>query len=81
MLNPRTFGLAGGILWGLVMFVFTIIAVYTGYSEQFLNLMSSIYLGYSVSLWGSIVGLVYGFFDAFIGLYIFARLYNALSHS
>jgi hypothetical protein len=39
MLNPRTFGLAGGILWGLVMFVFTIIAVYTGYSEQFLNLM------------------------------------------
>lgn len=76
MLNPKKFGLAGGILWGLCMFACTILALYTGYAEMFLKMMGGIYPGYTISWVGGIIGLVYGFLDAFIGLYIFAWLYN-----
>ncbi len=76
MLHPTKLGLAGGIIWAISMFICTLLAVYTGYSKEFLMLMSSIYPGYTVSLGGSIVGLIYGFFDAFIGLFLLAWLYN-----
>ena len=71
-------GLAGGILWGLCMFVATLVSVATGYAAEFLKMMGSVYLGYHVSLAGSIVGLVYGFLDAFVGLYLLAWLYTRL---
>ncbi len=80
MIHSRKLGLAGGILWGFCMFICTIIAIYTGYAEQFLNVMSSIYPGYTISWWGSLIGLIYGFFDAFIGLFLLGWIYNLLNH-
>lgn len=77
-INAKNFGLSGGIIWGVVLFVVTLIALWTGYATNFLNLMSQIYPGYSISVTGSFVGLLYGFVDAFIGLYIFAWIYNYL---
>ncbi len=77
-LNAKNFGLAGGILWGAVMLVFTLISLWTGYSAGFMSLWTSLYPGYSISLVGALVGLVYGFIDAFVGLYLFALLYNWL---
>jgi hypothetical protein len=37
------------------------------------------YIGYNVIPPGSVIGMVWGFFDAFIGGAIFAWLYNLLS--
>lgn len=34
--------------------------------------------GYRVGVEGAFVGLVYGFLDGFIGLFVFAALYNFL---
>jgi hypothetical protein len=76
MLHSKKFGLAGGIIWGLCMFVSTIVSMYTGYAKQWLILMSDIYPGYRISGWGSLLGLIYGFLDAFIGLFLLAWLYN-----
>lgn len=81
MIHPVKLGLAGGILWGLSMFVCTILAIYTGYAVQFLDLMSSIYPGYTISWWGSLAGLIYGFLDVFIGLFLLGWLYNLLNRS
>lgn len=82
MVNAKNLGLAAGILWGISMFILTIAAVLTGYGTEWLELMGSIYMGYTISWMGSIVGLIYGFLDGFIGLYIFGWLYNKLnSHS
>ena len=78
MLNARRLGLAGGILWGLSMFVCTLISLYTGYGTAWLNLMADIYPGYTISLIGSVIGLAYGFADAFIGFFLLAWLYNKL---
>lgn len=78
MLNPLKLGIAGGILWGLCMFICTILAMYTGYSTEFLNLIAAIYPGYTISWWGTIIGFIYGFLDAFVGLFLLAWLYNKL---
>ena len=79
MLNPKKLGLAAGILWGGSMFILTIICIYTGYATQWAHLMSDIYLGYTISWPGSVIGLLYGFIDGFIGLFIFGWLYNKLN--
>ncbi|CCB87051.1 MULTISPECIES: bacteriophage holin [Parachlamydia] len=78
MLNPTKLGLAGGILWGLSMFVCTLLAHYFGYGTHWLSLVSDVYPGYSVSLLGSIIGLIYGFIDGFVGLFLLGWLYNKL---
>ena len=77
-LNPRNFGLAGGIMFAACMLVMTLLALYTGYGVAMLQVFESIYPGYSISLIGSVVGAAYGFFDCFIGLWIFAWIYNKL---
>lgn len=79
MLNTKNLALSAGIMWALSMFIMTIISMYTGYASQFINLMESIYPGYNLSWGGSILGLIYGFVDGFVGLYIFGWLYNKLN--
>lgn len=81
MLHSFKLGLAGGIIWALSMFACTIVSIYTGFAGPFLNAMASIYIGYNISWWGSLIGLVYGFFDVFIGLFLLAWLYNLLVKS
>ncbi len=76
MIHSTKLGLAGGILWGLCMFVCTWLSLYTGYAANFLISMSGIYPGYTISAWGSFLGLFYGFLDAFIGLFLLGWLYN-----
>jgi hypothetical protein len=61
--DTRRFALAGGIFWGVILFLTTLVSVYTGYARAFLTGIASIYPGYSISLLGSVVGLVYGFLD------------------
>ena len=78
-LKPAALGVAGGILWGVALMVFTWITMNTGYAQEFLDLIAVAYPGYSVSLTGSFVGLVLGFVDAFVGLYLLALLYNWLA--
>jgi hypothetical protein len=77
-LNAKNLGLAGGFMWGASMLVLTLVSMRTGYATGLLEAIAGLYIGYSVSLLGSLVGLVYGFLDAFVGLYLFALLYNWL---
>jgi hypothetical protein len=78
MLDAPRFGIAGGIVWGISMFILTLLAVITGYSQDFLTVLSSLYPGYTISWLGSILGLVYGFIDAFFFLFFLAWIYNKL---
>ena len=75
-LNPKAFGLASGILWGLGMFVMTILAAINGYASDFLIVMSGIYPGFSLTYLGAFVGAIYGFVHGFVGGWAFAWLYN-----
>ncbi len=77
-LNATKFGLSAGILWGLTLFVMTWISMYTGYGMFWLSNWMDIYPGYDLSGIGSLIGLAYGFVDGFVGLFIFAWLYNLM---
>ena len=78
-LNIKAFALAAGILWGLGLFALTWwIIAFEGITNDPTPL-AAVYRGYSVSPLGSVIGLVWGFFDALIGGAIFAWLYNVLT--
>jgi len=79
MVKACKLGVAGGIVWGISMFVCTILAMYTGYSEALLKVVMSIYPGYDISWGGAFLGLGYGFLDAFVGLWLIAAIYNLLA--
>lgn len=76
--NTKRVALAGGIVWAGCLFVTTLVSVYTGFAAAFLNGIASIYPGYSITLQGSIIGLIYGFVDVFVGVYIFMWVYKML---
>ncbi|MCL5003949.1 MAG: bacteriophage holin [Patescibacteria group bacterium] len=78
-MNLNKAALTGGIVWGGCLFVTTLASVYFGYATAFLQAFGSIYPGYSITLTGSVVGLIYGFLDAFVGVYIIAWVYKMLS--
>lgn len=56
----------------------TLLALTTGYGTDFVNALSKIYLFNSISVAGSIIGLVEGFADGFVGCWLFVKLYNGL---
>ncbi len=78
MLNKKALGLACGILCGSAVMLATLWVMIRGGGEH-LALLSQVYIGYSVSPVGAILGLVYGFIDGFLGGWILAWLYNRLA--
>lgn len=74
-LNVRSFALSLGILYGLTIFITTLWLIFNS-SPNDKILFELIYPGYSVSLQGSIVGLLYGFIDGVIAGTLLSWLYN-----
>ena len=75
-LNLKALALSCGILWALCLFLVTLISLGTGYADALLEVVASIYPGYSVSALGLILGLIYGFVDGAIAALIFGWVYN-----
>ncbi|MGB2599743.1 MAG: hypothetical protein WBB86_02140 [Candidatus Omnitrophota bacterium] len=79
-LNVKAFALAGGILWGVSMFILTWwIMMFTGNTGDPTIVGKMYYIGYSISPLGSLIGAVYGFFDVGFACAVFALLYNKLA--
>ena len=78
-LSVKAFALAGGILWGASLFILTWLQIW-GYGSVTADTMAkAYYIGYSTTPIGSVIGAVYGFFDAGIACAIFALIYNKLA--
>ncbi len=76
-LKPFALGITLGIVWGGALFFTTLLSVFTGYGKLFLEaLPQSIYPGYSISLVGSFLGLIYGFLDGLICGALIGWIYN-----
>lgn len=75
-LDVKALALAGGIAWGIAIFLLTVWFLILGYEGLLLAKLSRVYWGYSVSLGGAFVGLVWGFVDGLIGGALIAWLYN-----
>ena len=78
-LNVKAFSLTCGIVCGLGLFLLTwwVIAFDGATGER--TLIGQLYRGYSISPAGSVIGLVWAFFDGLGGGAIFALLYNLIA--
>jgi hypothetical protein len=78
-LSIKGLALASGILWGAAMLGMGLAnLIWSGYGQQFLQTMASVYFGYHAtrSIAEVIVGTLYGFVDGLVGGAVFAWLYN-----
>jgi len=75
-LDPKAFGLTCGMVWGVGLFALTWWVITLDGPSPRPNGLSRLYRGYRFTPLGSLVGLVWGFFDALAGGLSFAWLYN-----
>jgi len=76
-LDGVALGIAVGLLFGLVVFLATVVLVVKGGEVvgPNLGLLSNYFIGYEVTLQGSLIGFIYGFGSGFVlgGLIAFLR--------
>lgn len=77
--NVHSFALTLGIVWGLCALLLGLLATLFGYGMGLVAVFGTLYIGYSATVAGSIIGGVWAFVDAYIGGAIIAWLYNKLS--
>jgi hypothetical protein len=78
-LNVKAFALTLGIVWGFGLFALTWwIIAFDGVTHE-VTLIGRLYRGYNLSPSGSLLGLIWGFFDALVGGAITAWLYNLIA--
>ncbi len=75
----KAFGLACGIIWGAVMLILGLAGHFFAYGAKFGEAMASIYIGYTPTLLGSVIGGIYGCIDGGIAGLALAWLYNKLA--
>ena len=74
----RTLGLTAGIFGGVSMFILAWWMMLTGNAEGPITFFERIYIGYTFTPMGSIIGAIWGFVDWGIAGMIFAWLYNLI---
>ena len=79
-LNIKAFGLACGIVWGLAMLSLGLLNTFSDWGSGIESVMATLYLGYTPTFLGSIIGGIWGFADAGIGGLAIAWIYNKLSN-
>ena len=75
-MSIRRFALTAGIFGAVTMFLLPWWLMLTGNTEGPTTLLERVYLGYSFTPLGSIIGAAWGFVDWGIAGAIFAWLYN-----
>ena len=78
-LNVKAFALTCGILWGTGLFLLTWWVIFFEGTVAQPTILSLGYRGYAFTPAGSIIGLLWGAADGFIGGALVAWLYNLIN--
>ena len=78
-MSVRSLALTAGIFGACTMFFLSWWLIFTGNAEGPTTLFERIYIGYSFTPLGSVIGAVWGFVDWGIAGVIFAWLYNLIN--
>jgi hypothetical protein len=79
--NSRVLGMTCGLVFGLVLFLATIILVIKGGDQvgAHLGLLSQYFPGYDVTWGGAFVGLLYGFVTGYWAGWLLGWVYNTVA--
>jgi len=80
-LRKRALGIAVGLVWGLSVMLGTWVLLLRDATGDTISKLSKIYIGYSYSWGGAVIGFVWGFVDGFIGGFLIAWIYNIANKS
>jgi len=75
-LNTKAFALTCGLVWGIGLMLITWWIMLMDGATGEITFIGKVYRGYSISLGGSFMGLVWGLIDGAIGGAILAGVYN-----
>ncbi|MCJ7450641.1 MAG: bacteriophage holin [Candidatus Nanohaloarchaeota archaeon QJJ-9] len=75
-IDPASLGIGFGVCIGLYTFVLGLLAWQFQIGGEFVDLISTFYIGYKPTLVGSLVGGIYGAVDGIIGGVLIAWIYN-----
>ena len=78
-MSIRSTGLTAGIFGAVAMFSLSWWLILIGNAEGPVTLLERVYIGYSYTPMGSVIGAICGFVDWGIAVAIFAWLYNLLN--
>ena len=78
-MSIRSVGLTTGIFGAITMFLLAWWLILTGNAEGPVTLFERIYIGYSFTPMGSVIGAAWGFVDFGIAGAVFAWLYNCIN--
>ena len=80
MISVRSCGLTLGIFGAATMFFLAWWLILIGNAEGPTTLLERVYIGYSFTPFGSVIGAAWGFVDWGIAGVIFAWLYNKINN-
>lgn len=75
-LDTLRFGLTLGIVWAGCVLSLGFLDSMMGWGGGMVKGIGSLYIGYKPTILGSLIGMVWAFFDAGVGGVIVAALYN-----
>ncbi len=75
-LKPLQLGLTAGLLWALCVLSLGLMATFLKWGKLMVSVIGSVYIGYTSTVAGSLIGMVWAFFDGLAGGAVFAWLYN-----
>jgi hypothetical protein len=77
-IHTKALALSSGVVCGGAVFIMTLLGTFFDYGLDFLVVLRSVYPGYSISIIGSIIGLLYGFLDGVIWFGLIGWFYNRI---
>jgi hypothetical protein len=78
-LDAVALGFTLGIVWGSAMLLLGLINMGSIWGSGIMHGMATLYIGYKPTIPGSIIGGIWGFFDAGLAGVVIAWLYNKIS--
>jgi len=77
-LDAVKFGLAGGIISALFMFVLALGSAFAGWGTGMLDSIATMYVGYKAGFVGGLIGATWAFVEGFVSFYLIAWVYDYL---
>ena len=77
-ISPLKFGLAVGLFFVIAMLFISLMISAGASNTVWVPLVEIFYIGYSLTFWGIIIGVAYGFVEGFLGAWLIALFYNHL---
>jgi len=75
-LSPLALGLSLGIIWALSVVLMAILSWTLGYGAGFVTAVGSVYVGYTETFIGILIGAGFAFLDGLIGGLLIGFFYN-----